>query len=162
MSNINYGELLLAFQPRTIQTEEEYKHVQREIDRLIDQSDLSPAEQEYLDLLATLLCAYAEQVEDKMAYTLRGVALVKGLLELHELKRKDLEPIFKTKSGSTGSHVVDSVESIRRLLCQTCLSRFFVAAAGFNRWYPCQPHGFQMSHKIDYVRGLEWTTTLDG
>ena len=98
MSNINYGELLLAFQPRTIQTEDEYKHVQREIDRLIDQDDLSPAEQEYLDLLGTLLCAYEEQVEDNTAYTLRGVALVQGLLELHGLKQKDLEPIFKTKS----------------------------------------------------------------
>jgi len=49
--------------------------------------------------------------------------------------------------------VVDSVESIRRLLCQTCLSRFFVAAAGFNRWYPCQPHGFQMS-RISFDRSL--------
>lgn len=98
MSNINYGELLLAFQPRTIQTEEEYEHVQREIDRLIDQGDLSPAEQEYLDLLGTLLSAYEDQVEDKTAYALRGVALVKGLLELHGLKQKDLEPIFKTKS----------------------------------------------------------------
>jgi len=39
--------------------------------------------------------------------------------------------------GSTGSHVVDSVESIRRLLCQTCLSRFFVAAGAL--WARFQP-----------------------
>jgi len=56
--------------------------------------------------------------------------------------------------------VVDSVESIRRLLCQTCLSRFFVAAAGFNRWYPCQPHGFQMSPNfLSVVQVFDWLDT---
>lgn len=36
-----YGELLLAFQPRTIHTEHEYAQVQAEIDRLVDKDQLS-------------------------------------------------------------------------------------------------------------------------
>ncbi len=31
-------------------------------------------------------------------FELRGIELVTGLVELHELKQKDLPPIFKTRS----------------------------------------------------------------
>ncbi len=48
--------------------------------------------------MGTLLWAYESRTEDKSAYTLRGIALVNGLLELHRLKHKELTPIFKTKS----------------------------------------------------------------
>lgn len=98
MSNQRYGELLFSFLPRTIKTEEEYETVQAEIDRFVDQETLTSAEEEYLDLLGTLLWAYEAQTENKTAYQLRGVDLLKGLLDLHGLKQKDLIPIFKTES----------------------------------------------------------------
>lgn len=98
MSNQRYGELLFSFLPRTIKTEEEYETVQAEIDRFVDQETLTPAEEEYLALLGTLLWAYEAQTENKANYQLRGVDLIKGLLDLHGLKQKDLIPIFKTES----------------------------------------------------------------
>ena len=94
----HYRQLLSAFLPHTISNETEYKEVQAEIDRLIDQGELTNEETAYLDLLGTLVWAYEAKTEDKASYTLRGVDLLKGLLELHDLKQKDLLPIFKSES----------------------------------------------------------------
>jgi len=94
----SYAELLLAFPPRTINTEVDYAVVQGEIDHLVDYGDLTPDEQDYLDLLGTLVWAYEAHTEEKHAYELRGAELVKGLIELYGLKLNDLKPIFKTKS----------------------------------------------------------------
>ena len=93
-----YEELMLDFLPRPIKTEAEYKVVQQEVDRLIDKGKLSLDEQDYLDLLGTLIMNYEARTEDKLQYELRGVQLIKGLMELHDLKQKDLTPLFKTKS----------------------------------------------------------------
>ena len=93
-----YQRLLLAFAPREIKTESEYDEVQSQIDRLIDKGELSDAEQEYLNLLGMLIYAYEEKTENKSEYDLRGVALIKGLMELYSLRQKDLLPIFKTES----------------------------------------------------------------
>lgn len=93
-----YKELMLRLLPRPIKTESEYDRIQQEVDRLIDKGDLTPDEQDYLDLLGTLIMDYEERTEDIVAYELCGIALIKGLMELHALKQKDLVPIFKTKS----------------------------------------------------------------
>jgi HTH-type transcriptional regulator/antitoxin HigA len=77
---------------------QEYETVQQEVDRLIDIGELSSDEQDYLDLLGTLLLDYEERTDDETAYKLRGVDLITALIELHNLKQKDLVPIFKTKS----------------------------------------------------------------
>ena len=93
-----YEELLLNFLPRPVKSEADYEAVQQEIDQLIDKDELSVDEQDYLDLLGTLIMEYEERTEEKADYELHGVELVKGLLELHDLKQQDLVPIFKTKS----------------------------------------------------------------
>lgn len=98
LSKTSYRQLLSAFLPHTISNESEYKEVQAEIDRLIDQDELTNEETAYLDLLGTLVWAYEAKTEDKTNYTLRGIELLKGLLELHDLKQKDLLPIFKSES----------------------------------------------------------------
>jgi HTH-type transcriptional regulator / antitoxin HigA len=98
LNKTRYGQLLSAFLPHTISNQTEYNEVQKEIDRLIDQGDLTDEETAYLDLLGTLIWAYEAQTEDKANYTLRGVELLKGLLELHDLKQKDLVSIFKSES----------------------------------------------------------------
>ncbi len=109
-NNQSYRDLLLTFLPRPIKTEQDYTVVQTELDRLIDQDELSPAEQDYLDLLGTLIWEYEARTEDRVNFELRGVDLVKGLLELHGLKQKDLLPIFKTRS------IVSAVLSGKRRL----------------------------------------------
>lgn len=93
-----YRNLLLNFLPRPIASEQAYLATQDEIDRLVDKVELTPDEQDYLTLLGGLIEAYEEQVEDETDYELYGVELVKGLLDLFDLKQKDLLPIFKTKS----------------------------------------------------------------
>jgi HTH-type transcriptional regulator/antitoxin HigA len=96
--NPSYKDLMLDFLPRPIKSEEQYRLVQQEIDRLLDKGDLSADEQDYLDLLGTLILNYEEQMEGESQYELRGIELIKGLMEVHDLKQKDLTPIFKTKS----------------------------------------------------------------
>lgn len=93
-----YRELLNEFVPRPIKSTADYFAIQGEVDRLLDKGDLSPDEQDYLDLLGTLIMDYEERTEDESDYELRGIELIKGLMELHDLKQKDLVPIFKTRS----------------------------------------------------------------
>lgn len=97
-NNQAYRELLLDFLPRLIATEADYQATQQEIDRLLDKEVLTPDEQDYLDLLGTLVVDYETRTEDETIYELRGIELVKALVELHDLKQKDLVPIFKTRS----------------------------------------------------------------
>jgi len=89
---------MLRFLPRPISTEKGYQTTQKEVDRLIDKGDLTRDEQDYLDLLGSLISDYEVRTEDMEAYDLRGVKLIKALLQLHDMKQQDLVPIFKTKS----------------------------------------------------------------
>lgn len=93
-----YSDLLNEFLPRPISSEERYQETQTEIDRLLDKEALSPDEQDYLNLLGTLVMEYESRIEEDEQYELRGIALVKALMELHGLRQKDLLAIFKTRS----------------------------------------------------------------
>jgi HTH-type transcriptional regulator / antitoxin HigA len=126
-NNASYGDLLSAFLPRPIKTEAEYAAIQAEVDRLIDRGDLSPAEQDYLDLLGTLIWEYESHNENKATYELRGVELLKGLMELYSLKQKDLLPIFKTRS------IASAVLSGKRQLTTEHINKL---AAFFNLSHP--------------------------
>ena len=98
ISNQTYRDLMLRFLPRPIATEKEYETTQQEVDRLIDKGDLSRDEQDYLDLLGTLISDFESRNENMEVYELRGVRLVKALLQLHNIKQQDLVSVFKTKS----------------------------------------------------------------
>ena len=97
-NNSAYPDLLRSFAPRPIRGEAEYQTIQAEVDRLIDCAALSVAEEDYLDLLGTLILDYERRHEERAQYDLRGVEFIKGLIELHQLTLTDLIPIFKTKS----------------------------------------------------------------
>lgn len=95
---LSYPELLQTYVPRPIASEAEYEATVAQMDALLDKGELTPDEQDFLTLLGTIVAAYeAETYPDEM-FELRGIDLVRGLMELHELKQKDLVPIFKTKS----------------------------------------------------------------
>ena len=119
----SFSELLTTFLPRVITSEDEYDVVQAKVDQLIDKSELTTAEQEYLNLLGTLIWDYETRMESQPVYELRGVALLKGLLELHNLKQQDLVPVFKTKS------IVSDVLSGKRQLTVEHINKL---AAFFN------------------------------
>jgi len=50
----DYIELLKSFPPRPINSEEELLATQKVIDSLIDRNELTPDEQDYLNVLGTL------------------------------------------------------------------------------------------------------------
>lgn len=91
-----YRQLLAQFPPRPINTEEELDATQAVINQLLDQPELTPDEEDYLDLLGTLVYDY-EQQQDPMP-DIYGVELLKVLIEEWGLKQKELVPIFKTES----------------------------------------------------------------
>lgn len=104
----SYGELLQLFPPRPINSEAQYQVTQQMIDSLLGKSSLTSDEEEYLDLLGTLVYVYEE--EHEVMPELRGVELIKACLSERELRQKDLIPIFKTES------IVSAVLNGRRKL----------------------------------------------
>lgn len=127
-NNASYRDLMLKFLPRPILSEADYDATQAEIDALLDKGDLSSDEQDYLDLLGTLLSDYERRMEDAAEYELHGIELIKALMELHDLKQVDLVPIFKTKS------IVSMVLSGKRPLTTTHITKL--------------AHRFQLPHAL--------------
>jgi HTH-type transcriptional regulator/antitoxin HigA len=95
-SSSAYIELLKTFPPRPIGSEEELIATQNVIDSLIDRDTLTPDEQDYLNVLGSLVYEYEQKHES--IPDLNGVELIKALLDEFGLRQKDLVPIFKTES----------------------------------------------------------------
>ena len=91
-----YIELLTSFPPRPINSEEQMLATQQIIDSLIDCEKLTSEEEDYLELLGTLIYQY-EQTQEPIP-DIYGVELLKVLIEDNDLRQKDLLPIFKTES----------------------------------------------------------------
>jgi HTH-type transcriptional regulator / antitoxin HigA len=91
-----YVELLKAFPPRPISSDEQLSETQKVIDSLLDRPNLTPDERDYLGVLGTLVYEY----EKKHVHIpdIYGVELLKVLIEESNLRQKDLVPIFKTES----------------------------------------------------------------
>jgi HTH-type transcriptional regulator/antitoxin HigA len=96
-SSSAYIELLKTFPPRPIASEEELLATQNVIDSLIDRTALTPDEQDYLNVLGTLVYEY-EQLHHEPIPDIHGIELIKALLDEFGLRQKDLVPIFKTES----------------------------------------------------------------
>jgi HTH-type transcriptional regulator/antitoxin HigA len=92
----SYIDLLISFPPRLIRSEEDLDAVQKVVYDLIDRGNLSAEEEEYMNVLCTLVGQY-EQVHHPIP-DIYGVELIEALLEEFNLKQKDLVPIFKTES----------------------------------------------------------------
>ena len=58
-----YSELLQTFPPRPIKSEEGFLATQQVIDSLIDRAPLTPDEEDYLNLLGTLVYEYEQKLE---------------------------------------------------------------------------------------------------
>jgi ribulose-phosphate 3-epimerase len=78
--NPTYKELLNEFVPRPIKSTADYFATQEEVDRLLDKGDLSPDEQDYLDLLGTLIMDYEERTEDESDYEMQQLKLAPSIL----------------------------------------------------------------------------------
>lgn len=96
-STSEYMSLLAAFPPRPIASEEDYIATQKVIDSLIDQSELTPDERDYLNVLGSLIRDYEDLYEPMPSIS--GLDLLKALMEDLNLQEKDLVPIFQTESN---------------------------------------------------------------
>jgi len=91
-----YMSLLQKFPPRPITSQEELDRTQTIINELLDKPDLTIEEEEYLDVLGSLVYEYEQQQEP--IPDIYGVELLQVLLQERNLKQKDLVPIFRTES----------------------------------------------------------------
>ena len=94
--NPSYIDLLQAFPPRPIKSDEELLAAHNTIDSLIDNAPLTLDEQDYLDLLGTLVYEY-EQTKEPVS-DIYGIELLKALMEEYGVSEKDLIPVLKTES----------------------------------------------------------------
>ncbi|MGK7879191.1 MAG: type II toxin-antitoxin system HigA family antitoxin [Crocosphaera sp.] len=91
-----YIELLKEFPPRPIKSEEDLEATQTIVNQLLDKTQLTEEESDYLDVLGMLIYEYEKDLD--IVPDIYGVELLKVLLEERNLKDKDLVSIFKTES----------------------------------------------------------------
>lgn len=111
----NYMSLITAFPPRPITSEEDLIATQEIIDSLLDRSELTLDERDYLHVLGLLVSEY-EQIHYPIP-DIYGVAALKVLMEESNLRQKDLVPVFKTES------IVSDVLSGKRKLTATHIQK---------------------------------------
>lgn len=92
-----YLELVNQFPPRPIVTDDDLEMTQEVMNQLLDKLSLTPAEEDYLEVLGTLVYNY-EQKQGDLIPDIYGIDLLKVLMEEHNLKQKNLVSIFKTES----------------------------------------------------------------
>ncbi|MBK1988279.1 transcriptional regulator [Sphaerospermopsis aphanizomenoides BCCUSP55] len=94
-NNNAYLELLKSFPPRPITSEEEFFATQKVINFLIDKGELTPDEEDYLDVLGTLVYEYEEK--QNPIPDIYGVELLQALMDEFNVQQNDLVPIFETE-----------------------------------------------------------------
>jgi HTH-type transcriptional regulator/antitoxin HigA len=92
-----YLQLLQGFPPRPITSDVNLKETQSVINQLLDKPDLTTEEEDYLDVLGTLVYEY-EQQQEEIIPDIYGIELLKALISEYDLKQKDFISIFKTES----------------------------------------------------------------
>jgi HTH-type transcriptional regulator / antitoxin HigA len=92
----SYLELLYAFPPRPITTKDELLATQKVIDSVIDKGELTSDEQDYINVLGTLIYEYEEK--NHTIQDISGVELLQALIAEFNLRQQDLVSIFKTES----------------------------------------------------------------
>lgn len=92
----SYQDLLVAFHPRVIKSTSGLDATIEVVESLVNQEELTTDEEDYKELLTTLIDDYEEK---KFSMSdIYGVELLKGLMKERGLRQKDLVHIFKTKS----------------------------------------------------------------
>lgn len=122
-----YLELIAAFPPRPITNEVELIATQERINSILDKGKLTQDDRDYLKVLGTLVYDYEEKHEPMP--TLKGVELLKALLEESNLQTKDLVFLFETESI-----VLDILNGKRKLTAEQIkqLADFFrISPASF-------------------------------
>ncbi|NEQ70388.1 MAG: transcriptional regulator [Symploca sp. SIO2D2] len=126
-SSSAYLELLKTFPPRPISSEEELLATQKVIDLLIDRGTLTLDEQDYLNVLGSLVYEYEQKNET--IPDIHGVELLKALLDEFGLQQQDLVPIFK--SESVVSAVLNGQQQLTTSHIHKLAELFMISPAAF-------------------------------
>lgn len=133
----SYAALLAHFQPRPIQSEAEAERVQAEIDRLIDQGNLSEDERTFLNLLGDLILVWEDGHYDLP--DISGADAIRSLLEDTGHRQVDLVgPVFATRS--VASEVVSGKRPLNYQYVEKLAEFFGVSPAVFYP-APARSHG---------------------
>jgi HTH-type transcriptional regulator/antitoxin HigA len=123
----DYGALLSEVKPEVIQGEEQNQLYIRQLEQLTDKPTVSPAEEKLIALLTVLV----EEYENKhYAVPIAGpLDIVRHLMEVHELRQKDLMDVFGAES--TVSDVLNGKREITKEQVRRLSNRFHVSPAVF-------------------------------
>ena len=91
-----YIELITTFPPRPITNDAELIATQNQMNSILDKGKLTQDDRDYLKVLGTLVYDYEDKNEPMP--TLKGVELLKALLEESNLQPKDLVTICQSES----------------------------------------------------------------
>ncbi len=91
-----YIELITTFPPRPITNDAELIATQNQINSILDKGKLIQDDRDYLKVLGTLVYDYEDKNEPMP--TLKGIELLKALLEESNLQPKDLASICQSES----------------------------------------------------------------
>lgn len=123
-----YLELVLQFPLRAIRTEDELDEATKVIHSLIDQDKLSPAEDEYLDVLSTLVEDYEDEhypIED-----VSDAAMIEYFMDLREVTQTQLAAAVGIAT-STISEILNGKRKLTRGQIEKLAAYFRVSPGVF-------------------------------
>lgn len=123
----SYMALLQQFPPRSIRSDVELDATIATIDSLLDHAELSPAEQDFLDLLSDLVESYERSRVDIPFVT--GIQALRHLMEENGLKQTDLADLFGGRS--VVSEVLKGKRELSKMHVRRLSARFGLPADVF-------------------------------
>jgi HTH-type transcriptional regulator/antitoxin HigA len=120
-------ELITTFPPRPITNDAELIATQNQINSLLDKGKLTQDDRDYLKVLGTLVYDYEDKNEPMP--TLKGVELLKALLEESNLQAKDLASICQ--SDSIVLDILDRKRELTATQIKELAAFFHISPAAF-------------------------------
>lgn len=124
-----YSQLLVKFQPKVIETEEEYKKAHQQLLALMKKTDRSIEETAIIKLLAKLLKEFDDSCQDTLNVSLSPKEILVHLMEQNQIKQIDL--VGKLGSKGVVSEIVNGKRSISKSQAKTLAEIFQVSPSLF-------------------------------
>jgi HTH-type transcriptional regulator / antitoxin HigA len=124
---LEYGTLLSTRKPEVVHDEQTNQSYIRQLEELTSKRNVSPAEEKLIQLLTVLV----EDYENKYhaVPNARPLDILRHLMEVHELRQKDLVDVFGAES--TVSDVLKGKRDITKEQVRRLSNRFHVSPAVF-------------------------------
>ncbi len=123
----NYAALLSETRPEAIRDEKQNQNYIRRLEKLTGKKSLSRAEEKLIELLVVLIGDF--EAKHYPVPDASPVAIVRHLMEAHNLRQKDLLDVFSTES--IASEVLHGKRELTRDHIRRLSARFGVSPAVF-------------------------------